>query len=65
MEQEINEKFLKLSTKVPISSDVVLGQDIVVTILGNAYMFNVVKEETNDMQDGTVNKTFVAKCLLE
>lgn len=65
MEQTINERFLKLSSKIPIPDNLELGQDFVVTVLGNAYVFNLVKEETNDLQDGTVNKTFVAKSLSE
>lgn len=65
MEQVINETFLKLSSKVPFPKSLQLGQDLVVLIDREQYIFNIVKEETNDKQDGTVDKTFVAKCLLE
>jgi hypothetical protein len=65
MEQQVNETFLKLSSKVPYPESLSLGQDLTVQIEGKHYIFNVVKEEINDLQDGTVNKTYVAKSLSE
>ncbi len=65
MEQNINERFIKLSSKVPIPQDLQLGEDIVVTLLGQAYIFNVVKQEINDLQDGSVNITYVCKNTIE
>ena len=65
MEQTINETFLKLSSKVPYPDSLSLRQDLSVQIEGKHYIFNVVKEEINDLQNGEVNKTFIAKCLLE
>jgi hypothetical protein len=71
MEPTVNETYLKLSSKVPLSHPFSLGEDITVTIKPDSseashnYIFNVVKEEINDLQDGTVNKTYVAKSLIE
>jgi hypothetical protein len=63
--ESLNEQFIKLSSKVPYSDSLSLGQDLEVQIEGKHYIFNVVKEEINDLQDGTVNKTYIAKSLSE
>jgi hypothetical protein len=65
MDGTINERFIKLSSKVPYPSDLALGEDLTVLIQGNPYVFNVVKQEINDKQDGTVDVTFVCKSLSE
>jgi hypothetical protein len=63
--ESLNEQFIKLSSKVPYHDYLSLEQELTVQIEGKHYIFNVVKEEINDLQDGQVNKTFIAKCLLE
>ena len=65
MEQQINERFLKLSSKVPYPETLNLGDDLTVVFNNHNYIFNVVKQEINDKQDGTVDVTFVCKSLIE
>ena len=65
MDNPINERFIKLSSKILYPNELFLGEDLTVIIQGNAYIFNVVKEEINDLQNGTVNKTYVCKSLSE
>ena len=65
MEQQINERFLKLSSKVLYPETLNLGDDLTVVINNHNYIFNVVKQEINDKQDGTVDVTFVCKSLIE
>jgi hypothetical protein len=62
---ETNERFIKLSSKVPFPRDLTLGEDLTMVIGGTSYLWNVVKQEINDKQDGTVDVTFVLKSLQE
>jgi hypothetical protein len=62
---QINERFLKLSSRLPFSNDLELGQDIVITILGNAYIANCVKVEYEDQQNGTQNVIYKLKFTAE
>jgi hypothetical protein len=65
----INERFVKLSSRVPFPEDIKLGQDIQVTIGGETqlshYLFNCTKTEDLDNQDGTINRIYILKSLIE
>ena len=61
----INERFVKLSSRIPFPKDLSLGDDVDVTIGGYQFIGNVVKEETLDQQNGEVNKVYVIKFLSE
>ncbi len=63
--EEINERFVKLSSRLPYSKDIPLGSDVTVTIDGQNYIANCVKVETLDKQDGTVDKVYVLKSTME
>ena len=65
MEQTINERFVKLSSRLPFPKDIPLGQDVSVTIDSHSFLANCVKQETFDKQDGTVDVVFVLKSTLE
>lgn len=65
MEKPINESFIKLSSKVPLPFNIDLGDDVTVKIGEHPFIFNVVKKEENDNQDGTIDVTYVAKALSE
>jgi hypothetical protein len=58
---DINERFIKVSSKLPLPQDIQLGQDIVITIGGHAFILNCTKLENNDKQDGTMDVTAVLK----
>lgn len=60
---ETNERFVKLSSKLPFPSDIRLGQDLTITIEGQTYLATCVKSEEEDNQDGTVNKIYKLKYL--
>lgn len=62
---ELNEQFIKLSSKIPFPKEIPLGEDVDVTIDGFHFITNCVKHETFDLQDGTVNKVYVLKSLSE
>ena len=62
---EINEKFIKLSSRIPFPKEIQLGQDLSVTIEGNQYIFNCVKSEDRDLQDGTIDRIYTLKSLTE
>jgi hypothetical protein len=61
----VNERFVKLSSRIPFPKDLNLGDDVDVIIAGYSFIGNVVKEETLDQQDGSVNKVYVLKFLSE
>ena len=63
--QTINERFVKLSSQIPYSEDIQLGQDVDVAINGHRFIANCVKTEDRDQQDGTINKVYVLKFLSE
>ncbi len=65
MEQTINERFVKLSSRLPISFDIALGSDIRVMLADKNYLANCVKIETKDNQDGTVDLIYNLKFLAE
>ncbi len=60
---EINERFVKLSSRLPYSEEIPLGADVTVTINGHSYIANCVKREELDQQDGTVDVVHVLKCV--
>jgi hypothetical protein len=62
---EINEKFLKLSSRVPFPREIKLGQDLTVLIEGEPYIFNCVSSQDKDLQDGTIDRIYTLKSLLE
>lgn len=56
-ELEVNERLVKLSMgKVPIMGELKLGDDVQILMSGT-----VVKEEHEDMQDGSYNLVFIVK----
>jgi len=64
----INERFITFSPKsarLPYPDDLELGQDITVTIGTRAFIYNVVKVEFFDNQDGQMNVNYVLKSTLE
>lgn len=65
MEPTINERFIKLSSRVPFSKDINYGDDIIVIIGGHDYIFNCVKIEGRDNQDGSIDKIFTLKSTVE
>jgi len=62
---EVNERFLKFSSRIPFPDDLLLGEDLTITVKGRPYTWNVVKQEILDKQDGTVDLVFVLKSLSE
>lgn len=52
---EINERFVKLSSRVPFSKEINLGDDVDIRIADHLYTANCVKQETFDKQDGTID----------
>jgi hypothetical protein len=65
MEPTINERFVKLSSRVPFPEDINFGDDIAVTIKGRSYIFNCVKIQGQDNQDGSIDKILILKSTLE
>jgi hypothetical protein len=65
MEQSVNERFLKLSSRLPFYKDIELGQDLTLNIEGQTFIVNCVKQEVFDKQDGSVDKVFVLKSVIE
>ena len=50
---DINERFIKLSGRLPFTEEINLGDDITVSVKGRSYIANCVKVEELDQQDGT------------
>ena len=65
MDQQINERFVKLSSRIPFPTDIALGDDVTVTIASRSFIANHVKTETKDNQDGTVDLIYNLKFLAE
>lgn len=63
--EQINERFVKLSSRIPFPNDIPLGADVTVIIDGHNFIANCVKVETLDNQDGTVNKVHNLKFIAE
>lgn len=62
---EINEKFLKLSSRIPFPKEIQLGQDLTVIVDGENYIFNCVSSQDKDLQDGTIDRIYTLKSLIE
>lgn len=62
---EVNERFVKLSSRLPYGDAIELGQDVTVTIAGQNYIANCTKIEYFDQQDGTVDAVYVLKSTSE
>ena len=62
---EVNEKFIKLSSRIPTNSDFSLGQDVDVVLAGRNFTANCVKIEELDNQDGTKDLCFIFKWMGE
>lgn len=65
MDKIINERFVKLSSRLPFPEDISLGDDITVIIKGRSYIANCVKSEDEDNQDGTKNVIYKLKFVAE
>lgn len=65
MEAQINERFVKLSSRIPFPKDIALGDDVTVVIAGHNYIANCVKREELDQQDGTKDVVHVLKFVAE
>ncbi len=61
----LNEKWVKLSSRVPFPDEIQLGQDITVIIGGHQYLFNCVTTQDKDNQDSTVDRIYTLKSLIE
>jgi hypothetical protein len=61
MQKEVNERFLKFSSRLPFARDIALGDDITVVINGETYIANCTKIEHFDKQDGTIDIAYVLK----
>jgi hypothetical protein len=62
---ETNERFIKLSSRLPFDRDIALGQDITFLIEGKQFIANCVKTEYEDQQDGTQNIIYKLKFVAE
>ena len=62
---ETNERFIKLSSRLPFDKDMALGDDITVLIEGKQFIANCVKIEYEDQQDGTQNIIYKLKVTAE
>jgi len=72
MNQTINERFIQFagskaggSQRLPIPFDIEIGDDIPINIKGQSFIYNCVKAEFFDNQDGTINVVYLLKSLLE
>ncbi len=63
--QSINERFIKLSSRLPFDKDIILGQDIILVIEGKHFIANCVKVDHLDKQDGTMDIVHNLKFLHE
>ena len=62
---ETNERFIKLSSRLPFDKDIPLGTDITFLIEGKQFIANCTKIEHFDRQDGTIDIVYVLKFLSE
>jgi hypothetical protein len=62
---ETNERFIKLSSRLPFDKDIQLGQDVTFLIEGKQFIANCVKIEYEDQQDGTQNAIYKLKFVAE
>lgn len=62
---EINERFIKLSSRLPYGDAIELGQDVSMQIGQQFFIANCVKIEYEDQQDGKVNAIYKLKFTAE
>lgn len=62
---EINERLIKISSRLPTATEIQLGEDITLQIHGGVFTLNCVKTEDMDNQDGTINRIYTLKYLGE
>jgi hypothetical protein len=65
MEQTINERFIKLSSRLPFDKDIALGQDVIVIIESHSFIANCVKIDYLDQQDSTMDIVYNLKFCAE
>jgi hypothetical protein len=71
MDKPINERLIKISSRLPYPSGIELGEDVIINIntkgmgTGQSYVLNCVKTEDMDNQDGTINRIYTLKFLGE
>ena len=61
----INERFIKISGRIPTKKELNLGDDVVVGLDAEPFVANVVKIEELDNQDGSKDLVYVLKFLSE
>lgn len=63
---DINERFVKLSGRIPFPEEIKLGDDITVTVKGRSFIANCVKVEEYDLQENDQKDVvYVLKTTLE
>lgn len=62
---EINERFIKLSSRLPVPDSLDLGSDLAIIINNKQYIVNVVSKQELDNQDGTIDVVYSLKFLGE
>lgn len=56
---QINERLVKISRgKIPIDKELEMGDDLELNLRGT-----VVKVEDTDNNDGTINRTYIVRCM--
>lgn len=61
----INQKSIKISSRLPVAQEIQLGDDVVILIKGQEYIVNCVKSEDRDLQDGTIDRIYTLKYIGE
>lgn len=61
----INEKFVKISSRLTIEEEITLGDDVTMVLKGKTYILNCTKTEDMDLQDGTIDRIYTLKYLGE
>jgi hypothetical protein len=67
MDKQINERLIKISSRLPLLENIELGEDIIVSVkvdpseASNKFILNCVKTEDMDNQDGTINRIYTLK----
>lgn len=65
MQKTINERFLKLSSRLPFDKDIALGEDVQIVINGKYFIANCVKIEYEDQQNEYQNAIYKLKFTAE
>ena len=63
MDREINERFVKISSKLPVFKDFDYGDEIEISFADNLVKACVVKIDGKDNQDGTIDKIYIFKLI--